>query len=96
MPFGHGPYAKPHHCVSPSAGQNLADAFTAVDDNPLRTNLFAALDQEDTWHEDAKRAHTSANWTMRPLTALDFVGPRGDMDTYSEVSMGVPEDECGV
>ena len=25
--------------------------------------------------------------------ALDFVGPWGNMDTYSEVSMGVPEDE---
>ena len=30
---------------------------------------------------------------MCPLTALDFVGPRGDMDTYSEASMGVPKDE---
>ena len=93
VPFGHGPYAKPHHCVSPSAGRNLADAFAAVDDSPLRANLFAALDQEDTRREDAERARARANWTTRPLTALDFVGPRGDMDTYSEVSMGVPEDE---
>ena len=93
VPFGQGPYAKPRHCVSPSAGRSLEDAFAAVEDSPLRDNLFAALDQADTRHEDAERARARANWTTRPLTALDFVGPRGDMDTYSEVSMGVPEDE---